>query len=64
MNKRNLMNLVLLGGISLPVGAMGLPFLSFFVPPSCVLGDLLIHVTTWELWGLWGRAGVCRLLGP
>lgn len=33
MNKRNVMNLILLGGISLPVGAMGLPYLSFFVPP-------------------------------
>jgi len=34
MNKRNTMNLILLGGASLPVGFLGLPFVAFFVPPS------------------------------
>lgn len=34
MDKRNVMNLVLLGGIGLPVGAMAVPFLAFFVPAS------------------------------
>jgi len=34
MNKRNIMNLVLLGGISLPVGALGIPYALFFVPKS------------------------------
>lgn len=32
MNKRNIMNLVLLGGISLPVGSLALPYALFFVP--------------------------------
>lgn len=34
MNKRNTMNLVLLGGLGLPIGAMAIPFLTFFVPVS------------------------------
>jgi len=34
MNKRNVMNLVLLGGIGLPVGAMAVPYALFFVPKS------------------------------
>lgn len=33
MNKRNIMNLILLGGISLPVGALAVPYALFFVPP-------------------------------
>lgn len=32
MAKRQTMNLILLGGIGLPVGALGLPYLAFFVP--------------------------------
>ncbi|WIA43922.1 hypothetical protein OEZ86_010326 [Tetradesmus obliquus] len=32
MNKRNIMNLLLLGGISLPVAGLGGPYLLFFVP--------------------------------
>lgn len=34
MNKRNTMNLILLGGISLPVGALAVPYALFFVPVS------------------------------
>jgi len=34
MAKRNTMNLILLGGISLPVGALALPYAVFFVPKS------------------------------
>jgi hypothetical protein len=32
MNKRNVMNLLLLGGISLPVAGLAGPYLLFFVP--------------------------------
>lgn len=32
MNKRNIMNLILLGGISLPVAGLAGPYLLFFVP--------------------------------
>lgn len=32
MGKRNAMNLILLGGISLPAGAMLVPYALFFVP--------------------------------
>jgi len=34
MNKRNIMNLILLGGITLPAGGLALPYAAFFVPPS------------------------------
>jgi len=34
MEKRNTMNLLLLGGAALPVGALGIPYLAFFFPPS------------------------------
>jgi cytochrome b6-f complex iron-sulfur subunit len=34
MNKRNIMNLILLGGISLPVAGLAGPYLLFFVPKS------------------------------
>jgi len=34
MNKRNIMNLLLLGAVSLPVGAMGIPYALLFVPKS------------------------------
>jgi len=34
MNKRNIMNLLLLGAISLPVGGLAVPFAVFFVPKS------------------------------
>lgn len=33
MNKRNTMNLILAGGIALPVGTIGYPYLAFFMPP-------------------------------
>lgn len=32
MNKRNIMNLILAGGVGLPIGAMAVPFALFFVP--------------------------------
>merc|ERR1711972_1011210 len=34
MDKRNTMNLLLVGALSLPVGALGLPYVLFFVPRS------------------------------
>ena len=34
MGKRKLMNLILLGTLSLPTGFMLVPYLSFFVPPG------------------------------
>ncbi|GIL82474.1 hypothetical protein Vretimale_11914 [Volvox reticuliferus] len=34
MNKRNVMNLILLGGASLPIGSLALGYGAFFVPPS------------------------------
>jgi len=34
MNKRNIMNLLLLGGAALPVAGLGGPYLLFFVPKS------------------------------
>eukprot|EP00746_Dinoflagellata_sp_MGD_P157497 gnl/MRDRNA2_/MRDRNA2_86225_c0_seq1.p1 gnl/MRDRNA2_/MRDRNA2_86225_c0~~gnl/MRDRNA2_/MRDRNA2_86225_c0_seq1.p1 ORF type:complete len:280 (+),score=30.05 gnl/MRDRNA2_/MRDRNA2_86225_c0_seq1:67-906(+) len=34
MDKRNTMNLILVAGASLPVGALGLPYAFFFVPKS------------------------------
>lgn len=34
MNKRNLMNLALVGAAALPVGALALGYASFFIPPS------------------------------
>jgi len=34
MAKRNAMNLILLGGIGLPVGALAVPYALFFVPKS------------------------------
>ncbi|KAL6961774.1 hypothetical protein U1Q18_046660 [Sarracenia purpurea var. burkii] len=34
MEKRKLMNLILLGALSLPTGAMLVPYASFFVPPG------------------------------
>lgn len=37
MDKRNTMNLLLLGAVSLPVGALALPYAVFFVPPKCVI---------------------------
>eukprot|EP00798_Chlamydomonas_sp_ICE-L_P016075 gene16075-22213_t len=38
MDKRNTMNLILLGGVGLPVGAMAVPFAVFFYPPSIAGG--------------------------
>ena len=32
MDKRNLMNLLLAGGVALPVGALAVPYALFFVP--------------------------------
>ena len=37
MGKRQLLNLLLLGTISLPTAAMLIPYASFFVPPGSVL---------------------------
>ncbi len=37
MNKRNIMNLILLGGIGLPVGSLAVPYALFFVPVRCEL---------------------------
>merc|ERR1712087_680112 len=34
MDKRNTMNLLLVGALSLPIGALGLPYALFFVPRS------------------------------
>ena len=34
MNKRNIVNLLLLGAASLPIGGLALPYAVFFVPPS------------------------------
>ena len=34
MNKRNTLNLILLGGIGLPVAGLAGPYLLFFVPKS------------------------------
>lgn len=34
MNKRNIMNLILLGGAALPIAGLGGPYLLFFVPKS------------------------------
>eukprot|EP01025_Chloroclados_australasicus_P028745 TRINITY_DN28483_c0_g1_i2.p1 TRINITY_DN28483_c0_g1~~TRINITY_DN28483_c0_g1_i2.p1 ORF type:complete len:315 (-),score=27.68 TRINITY_DN28483_c0_g1_i2:275-1219(-) len=34
MNKRNIMNLLLLGAAGLPIGTMAVPYLAFFVPKS------------------------------
>lgn len=34
MAKRSTMNLILLGGVSLPVGALALPYAVFFVPKT------------------------------
>jgi len=57
MNKRNVMNLILLSGIGLPVGAMALPYAVFFVPPSAggggggqVAKDALGNDVTVESW--------------
>eukprot|EP01024_Parvocaulis_polyphysoides_P057418 TRINITY_DN6107_c0_g1_i4.p4 TRINITY_DN6107_c0_g1~~TRINITY_DN6107_c0_g1_i4.p4 ORF type:complete len:106 (-),score=20.60 TRINITY_DN6107_c0_g1_i4:82-399(-) len=34
MNKRNIMNLLLVGAAGLPITTMAIPYLSFFVPKS------------------------------
>eukprot|EP01025_Chloroclados_australasicus_P029208 TRINITY_DN2908_c0_g1_i1.p1 TRINITY_DN2908_c0_g1~~TRINITY_DN2908_c0_g1_i1.p1 ORF type:complete len:240 (+),score=30.02 TRINITY_DN2908_c0_g1_i1:74-721(+) len=34
MNKRNIMNLLLVGAAGLPIGTMAIPYLAFFVPKS------------------------------
>eukprot|EP01025_Chloroclados_australasicus_P028765 TRINITY_DN284_c2_g1_i3.p2 TRINITY_DN284_c2_g1~~TRINITY_DN284_c2_g1_i3.p2 ORF type:complete len:217 (+),score=26.78 TRINITY_DN284_c2_g1_i3:121-771(+) len=34
MNKRNIMNLLLVGAAGLPIGTMAVPYLAFFVPKS------------------------------
>mmetsp|Transcript_67009 Transcript_67009/g.146902 ORF Transcript_67009/g.146902 Transcript_67009/m.146902 type:complete len:203 (-) Transcript_67009:241-849(-) len=34
MNKRNIMNLILAGGVALPVGGLAVPYALFFVPAS------------------------------
>jgi cytochrome b6-f complex iron-sulfur subunit len=34
MNKRNIVNLMLLGAVGLPVASLAGPFALFFVPPS------------------------------
>lgn len=59
MQRRSIMNLVLLGGAALPVGWMGGGFVYFFVPPSKggsagagvaaldALGDQ-VKLTTWK----------------
>ncbi|XP_022849855.1 cytochrome b6-f complex iron-sulfur subunit 2, chloroplastic-like [Olea europaea var. sylvestris] len=44
MRKRQLMNLLLLGAISLPSAGMLLPYASFFVPPGDFLYAFLIFV--------------------
>jgi hypothetical protein len=36
MNKRNIMNLILLGGVSLPAAGLALPYAVFFYPPRQV----------------------------
>jgi len=36
MNKRNTMNLLLLGAIGAPAASLALPFAVFFVPRMCV----------------------------
>ncbi len=35
MDKRNIMNLILAGGIALPAGSLALGYGAFFVPPRC-----------------------------
>lgn len=37
MNKRNLMNLALVGAAALPVGGLALGYASFFIPPRLVI---------------------------
>ena len=44
MNKRNLMNLLLLGAIGLPGLPLAGGFAYFFVPPSCAPGLLLAKI--------------------
>lgn len=39
MNKRNVMNLLLAGGVGLPIGGLAVPFALFFVPVRWVGGD-------------------------
>jgi len=34
MNKRNIMNLLLVGAAGLPITTMAIPYLAFFVPKS------------------------------
>ena len=36
MDKRNTVNLLLVGAAGLPIGGLALPYLTFFVPPRCV----------------------------
>lgn len=43
MSKRELMNLLLLGALSLPTGFMLVPYAGFFVPPGYVLELKLIQ---------------------
>lgn len=49
MEKRKLLNLLLLGAVSLPTAGMLVPYASFFVPPGYVgalllLLSLVLHV--------------------
>lgn len=44
MGKRQAMNLILLGGISLPVGALALPYAVFFVPPRYSYSDIRLYM--------------------
>lgn len=41
MEKRNLMNLLLLGALALPTGGMLVPYATFFAPPGLVLSYLM-----------------------
>lgn len=44
MGKRQLMNLLLLGAISLPTAGMLVPYATFFAPPGLVFQVLLLKI--------------------
>lgn len=73
MEKRNLLNLLLLGALSLPTAGMLVPYATFFAPPGYVLylllslllfflSESISKITSLWNWVLVGRFCVCMKL--